>query len=164
MLRTLIALAALVVAAPASAGNICVVDFQQALQKTKKGQETQSRLQQAYATRMSELEKQKKDLQTAFEDYEQRKLILNDEARQEAEQNLMSRQQKLQSDMLRYEQELSKQQREALNVLAEEMKTTTTAIAGTKDCDVVLDRQAVVYNSPVVIDLTSLLIQKYNGG
>jgi outer membrane protein len=156
------ALLALVMALPAWAGGIAVIDFQRAVQETSEGQQASARIEQAYASRQSEIRRQQQELQTALEDYEQRKLILNDEARRAAEEDLMARQRKLQEDAVRFEQEMQKQYMEAVSDLDQKMRDMSARIAKERGYDLVLDKQVVVFAGTDVVDMTDELIKRYD--
>ena len=65
---------ALLQSAPALAGKIAYVDFERAVSQSHEAQAAQKRLQQVYASKLAELQRQQEQLQKAVEDYEQKKL------------------------------------------------------------------------------------------
>ncbi|MFK7929843.1 MAG: OmpH family outer membrane protein, partial [Myxococcota bacterium] len=93
MLRLCVLVISLGLTLPAMAGGIAYVDFQSAVNDSTKGQSAQKRLEQMYAARKVEVDKQKAQLEKALTQYEQQKLILTDQARAQAEQTLMMQQQ-----------------------------------------------------------------------
>lgn len=157
-----LALTVLLAAVPALAAGTAVVDFQRAVNETNEGKNAQGKLEQMYASRRGEIDRQRTELQTAIQDYEQRKLIMNDEARQQAEQDIYNKQRKLETDLVRYEQEMQQQYMQLVADLDQKMRAMTGTIAKEKGYDLVLDSQAVVYAGGSVIDMTDELIRRYN--
>jgi outer membrane protein len=162
MLRPFFLLLTLVVASPSLAGGLAYVDFQRAVNETTSGQNAQKKLEQTYAAKRGQIEQQKQALQQSLVNYEQRKLILNDEARRAAEQDIMAKQQKLEADVVRYEQEMQEQYMELVSELDTKMRAMAGTIAKERGYDMVLDKAAVVYASAASVDMTDELIRRYN--
>jgi outer membrane protein len=144
------------------AGGIAVVDFQRAVNETTEGKTAQKKLESMYSSRKAELLRQQQDLATAIQDYEQKKLILNDDARRSAEQAIYTRQSKLETDLVKYEQEMQEQYMNLVSSLDGKMRTLSATIAKEKGYDVVLDQAAVIYAGGTTVDMTAELIRRYN--
>ncbi|TVQ92718.1 MAG: OmpH family outer membrane protein [Deltaproteobacteria bacterium] len=163
MSRSLLIAALLFISTPALAGKIAIVDFQRALAETKDGQAAQKRLEDGMSSRRAQLENQRQDLEKLYKDYESRKLILNDEARRAAEQDIVSRQRKLEADAYRFEQEMQQEYVEIVSDLDARMRELSAKIAKEKGYELVLDQTAVVYSGGETVDMTADLIRRYNG-
>jgi len=146
------------------AGGIAYVDFQSAVNDSTKGQSAQKRLEQMYAARKVEVDKQKAQLEQALTQYEQQKLILTDQARAQAEQTLMMQQQQMQQDMLKYQSEMEQKYTNELSKLDQELRTLSGAIAKEKGFDLVIDKAVVVYSGAGVTDMTAEVIRRFNAG
>ena len=85
-LAILVAVVGLTLSSPALAGGIAYVDFARAADESTEVKAEQERLQKLYAAKLAELQKQSDDLKKAFEDYENRKLIMTEDARAQADQ------------------------------------------------------------------------------
>ena len=155
---------ALLQSAPALAGKIAYVDFERAVSQSHEAQAAQKRLQQVYASKLAELQRQQEQLQKAVEDYEQKKLILTDDARGQAEQQLYLQQQTLQQNMMTYQQEMDAQVAEELQKLDAKLRNVSGAIAKERGYDLVVDKAIVVYAGADVVDMTDAVIQAYNSG
>lgn len=164
MLRLCVLIVSLGLSVPALAGGIAFVDFQSAVNDSNRGQSAQKRLEQMYAARKGEIDKQKSDLEQAFAQYDQQKLILTDEARAQAEQSLMMKQQQLQQDMMKYQTEMEQNYSNELAKLDAELRTLSGTIAKEKGFDLVIDKAVVVYSGPAVTDMTAEVIRRYNAG
>ena len=164
MLRLCVLIVSLGLSVPALAGGIAFVDFQSAVNDSNRGKSAQKRLEQMYAARKSEIDKQKSDLEQAFAQYDQQKLILTDEARAQAEQSLMMKQQQLQQDMMKYQTEMEQNYSNELAKLDAELRTLSGTIAKEKGFDLVIDKAVVVYSGPAVTDMTAEVIRRYNAG
>jgi Skp family chaperone for outer membrane proteins len=90
MYRLVATLLMLATAAPSLAADvkICVVDAESAINATREGKAAQASLKTSYAAKESELEAKRAKLQADIEDYEQRRLILSEDARRQEEQRL----------------------------------------------------------------------------
>lgn len=162
--RALFLTAALSIFAPAAqaACIVAVVDFQRAVTETDEGKAAQTKLDTMYATRKSEIEKLQSDLEKEFKEYEQKALILSDDARKEAEQNLLVKQQRFESTYGQYQQEMQQAYFTLLQELDNQMRTLSASIAKEKTYCLVLDKAAVVYAGGEAIEMTDELIRRYN--
>lgn len=162
MLRWFTLLIALFVATPAMAGALAVVDFQRAVNETEEGQAAQTRLDTMYGTRKAEIERLQTELEKEIEDYQARAMILSEDARADAEQNLMVKQQRFEATYMQYQQEMQQTYLTLLQDLDQKMRTLSEAIAKEKQYDLVLDRAAVIYVGGATVDMTDELIRRYN--
>lgn len=162
MVRLLLVLFALVSCLPAHAGGIAVVDFQRAVNETDEGKAAQGRLDAMYGSRKSEIERLQKELETEIKDYQARAMILSEDARAEAEQALMMKQQRFEATYGQYQQEMQQTYYSLLQELDQKMRTMSAAIAKEKQFDLVVDKAMVIYNGGSTSDMTDELIQRYN--
>ena len=163
-MRHLALLGLLVSSTPAMAAGIAVVDFQRAVTETDEGKAAQQRLDAMYASRKTEIEKMQSDLETELKDFQARAMILSEEARAEAEQTLMVKQQQFQALYVQYQQEMQQNYFTLLQDLDTKMRALTETIAREKGFDLVVDRAAIVYVGGGTIDMTDELIVRYNKG
>jgi Skp family chaperone for outer membrane proteins len=147
-------------ASPALAAN-CVVDFQKAVETTDEGKSAQSRMDTMLETRRGEMARMQSDLENEAKEFQQKAMILSEQARAEAEQALMAKQQRFQQTAMQYEGELAQTYNMLLSELGEKMRSLSITIAKERKCDILLDSAAVVYGGSSV-DLTSELVTKYN--
>lgn len=164
------AFAALIAATALSASTahaadikLCVLDAQSALNETKEGKAAQKRLETLFASKQTELENMQKELQKQFEDYEQRKLILSDSAKQEQERTLMEKQQKLQMSAMQAEQEMQQTYMQLLSGMEEKLLSVAEALGAKKGCTLLVPKEATIYVGPGVVDLTSEVIVSLDG-
>lgn len=158
----LAAFVALLVAEPAWAMKIAVVDFQTAVTQTTEGKAAQAKLDSMYGSRKTEIEKCVTDFQKAYKDFESRQLLLSEAAQQAEGRDLMLKQQKCEEMNARYTQEMQKTYYDLLSDLDEKMRTMCERIAKEKAYDLVVDRAAAVYFGGEVIDMTPELVRRYN--
>lgn len=163
-MRHLALLGLLVSSTPAFASGIAVVDFQRAVTETDEGKSAQQRLDAMYSSRKTEIEKMQSDLEAELQDFQARAMILSEEARAEAEQGLMVKQQQFQSLYVQYQQEMQQNYYTLLQDLDTKMRALTETIAREKGYDLVVDRAAIVYVGGSTVDMTDELIVRYNKG
>jgi Skp family chaperone for outer membrane proteins len=157
-----LACASLLVAAPAFATKLCGVDFQKAVTDTNEGKAAQTKIDGMYATRKGELERMQAELEKAIKDYQGRSMILAPEARAQEEQKLGLQQQTFERTYTGYQQEMQQTYATLLGDLDEKMRTVAATVGKEQTCSVVLDRAVVVYAGPDFVDVTTILVQKYN--
>lgn len=162
MLRATLVFLMLLVAAPAFAGPIAVVDFQRAVTETEQGKSAQSKIDNMYDTRKVEIERMQKDLEKEIQDFQARAMILSEQARMEQEQQLMAKQQRFQQTSMQYEVELQQTYSGLLSELDQKMRALSAVIAKEKGYDLVLDRAVVVHMGGSVVDMTADLVARYN--
>lgn len=154
-------LAALVFAPQAFAGP-CIVDFQKAVTETEEGKSAQQKIDTMLETRRNEVAKMQSDFEQEVKDLQSRAMILSDEARAEAEQQLMMKQARLQQTAAQYEMELGQTYNVLLSELDQKMRSLSITIAKEKGCDPLFDAGAVVYAGGSTTDITLELVSKYN--
>lgn len=162
MLRQIALLLVLLCATVAEAGTIAVVDFERAVNETEEGKAAQSQLESMYASRKTELDSMRVDLEKEFADYQQRATVMSDTARKEAEAGIVAKQERFQQLYMQYEQEMQTTYYQLLADLDTKMRALTTTIAREKAFDLVVDKAAVVYVGGSTVDLTDDLIKRYN--
>lgn len=162
MIRHLTLFIILFFATVAEAGTIAVVDFERAVNETDEGKSAQAQLESMYASRKSELDSIRGELEKEFKDYETRSAVMSDTARAEVEQSIMAKQQRFQQMYMQYEQEMQSTYYQLLADLDAKMRTLTGKIAKEKSYSLVVDKDAVVYVGSDTVDMTNDLIQRYN--
>jgi len=162
MFRAFAIAVAISASVPAFAGGVAVVDFQKAVNETDEGKTAQSKLDGMYSTRMAEIQKKEAALKKEIEDFQSRAMVLSATARAEEEQALMMKQQQFQQLSMQYEQEMQQTYYTMLQELDKKMRATSAVVAKEKGYDLVLDRAAVIYMGGSTIDMTDVLVQRYN--
>ncbi|MCB9681575.1 MAG: OmpH family outer membrane protein [Alphaproteobacteria bacterium] len=152
----------LVLPAAASAGDLklCTVDAQTALNETEEGKAAQKRLESMYASKQADLDKMQKDLERELQDYDQRKMILADSARQEQERKLLEKRQTFQNTVMQAEQEMQQTYNTLLSDMEDKLMGVASAVGKEKGCTVLFPKEATIYVSSDVVDVTSDVIKK----
>jgi Skp family chaperone for outer membrane proteins len=158
----LLAVGSLFAASPAFATKVCGVDFQKAVNDTIEGKAAQTKIDGMYSTRKGELERMQSELEKAIQDYQGRSMILAPEARAQEEQKLGLQQQTFERTYQQYQQEMQQTYGSLLGDLDEKMKAVASTIGKEQACTVVLDRAVVVFAGPDFVDVTQLLVDRYN--
>lgn len=161
MIRAFVLTATTLLAAQAHAGT-CIVDFQKAVTETDEGKGAQQKIDTMLETRRTEVAKMQSDFEQEVKDLQSRAMILSDDARAEAEQQLMMKQGRLQQTAAQYEMELGQMYNTLLSELDQKMRSLSITIAKEKSCDPLLDAGAVVYAGASTTDITAELVAKYN--
>lgn len=161
----LIALAPLLGSVDAQAADLklCVVDAEAALNETTEGKAATQQLETLYAAKQAELERLASSLEKEFQDYESRKAILSDSARQEQERALMGKQAELQQLAMESDQMMQMKYGELLSGMEEKLLDVAAKVGEQKGCSLLLQKAAAVYVSTAVIDVTKDVIQAIDG-
>jgi outer membrane protein len=139
--------------------KICVVDAQTALNETAEGKAAQTRLESMFAAKKAELDKMQTDLQKEMTDYESRKMILSDTARQTTEKGLLEKQQKFQALVMQSEQDMQQQYMTLLSGMEDKLMKTAEALGAKSGCTILFPKEATIYAGPGVVDLTAQIIK-----
>ncbi len=152
----------MVTAVPAMAQSMAVVDFMSAAERTSEGKKANTKLEALYASRQSELDRLKTELEKEVAEYQTQAMIMSESARAEREQALGMKQAQLQQAAMQAEAELGQMQMELTTDLGEKMRAVAQAIAKEKGYDLVIDKAVAVFAGPAVPDITDALVTKYN--
>jgi len=158
----MVALVVCMVSTPAWATKLCSIDFQTAVNDTAEGKAAQSKIDGMYSTRKSELERMQNDLEKAMQDYQSRQLILSADAKQQEEQKLGLQQQTFEKTYGQYQQEMQQTYQDLLGDLDGKMRAVAQVVGKEQSCSIIIDKAAVVFAGAETVDVTSMLVTKYN--
>ncbi|MEL6444631.1 MAG: OmpH family outer membrane protein [Bacteroidota bacterium] len=158
-LAALVALTLAPVAAQAQDVKIGYLDPDLLLARMPEARDVQSQLQQRLQADQQELATLQQNLAERYQDYEQNASVLNDEARQQREQELLSMQQDLQSAQQEKLQALQQQEAQLLQPLYDKLQTAIDQVAGEQGIAIVFSTRAndapvVLYAGANAVDLT----------
>lgn len=162
MLRFLSVFIVLIMSQTAVASKIAVVDFQRAVTETTEGKQAQAQLDSMYESKKKAIENMQTEIQQAYQDYQGQKAILSNDAKQAAEQKLMVQQQRFEQTYMQYQNEMQQSYMQMLQGLDKKMRAMTYTIGKEKGYSLVLDKAVVVYAGHDTIDITDVLINRYN--
>ena len=159
-----VSVAAFLVVAPgtAFAEKLCTIDFQKAVTDTAEGKAAQAKIDNMYATRKGELERMQTELQKAVEDYQKRAAILSNEARTAEEQKLALQQRTFEQTYMQFQDEMQQTYTSMLGELDGKMRQIAIAVGKESSCTIVIDTAVVVYAGTDVLDVTGMLVTRYN--
>jgi outer membrane protein len=146
----------------AFAEKLCTIDFQRAVTDTAEGKAAQSKIDNMYATRKGELERMQSELQKAVEDYQKRAAILSNEARSAEEQKLALQQRTFEQTYMQFQDEMQQTYMSMLGDLDGKMRLIAVAVGKENTCSIVIDTAVVVYAGTDVLDVTGMLVTRYN--
>jgi outer membrane protein len=154
----------LATAAPSLAADvkICVVDAESAINATREGKAAQASLKTSYAAKESELEAKRAKLQADIEDYEQRRLILSEDARRQEEQRLEQMTQEFQMLLGQADAEMQQTYMKLLEDLQVKLLEVASSLGARQGCTVLLQKAAAIYTDSSVLDLTEMLVKEYD--
>jgi Skp family chaperone for outer membrane proteins len=163
-MRMLATLSLLLFTATASAADvkICVIDAEAAITNTKEGKAALQGLQTAAAAKEAELTKMQEQYQLELQDYEQRKLILSQDARAQEEAGLMDKGRQLEAFYGQAQMEMQQASMDVLGGLQEKLLQVASTLGARKGCTVLLQQAAAIYVDSSVENLTQTLVTDYD--
>ena len=162
MARMLFLFIATWMTSPVHAQTIAVASFDGAMARTSEGRKVTSRIESSMNARQSELMRQQNEFERAVEEYQKGALVMSAEARATKEQDLATQQASLQQAAMTAQNELTEMQTNLVYQLSEKLRVVVGRIAVEKGYDLVLDASSVPFVGSSVIDITDLLVQRYD--
>jgi outer membrane protein len=145
--------------------RIAVVDLQRALQETEDGRRAKARLKRLFKQRQEELDKRQTELKQLSEDLEKQGAVLSAEARQERVESLQKKALELQQLYVQYQRELAEKEAELTSQIIARMEQILRRIGQTENYTLIVERsEGGVVWTPTNLDLTDVVIQRYNSG
>ncbi|MBI5070092.1 MAG: OmpH family outer membrane protein [Deltaproteobacteria bacterium] len=163
-MRTALALATLLLAAPAAAETkIGYVDFQRALNEVDEGKVAQGTLKKDFEEKQKQLDKDKTDLDRMQAEFEKQAAVLSEEARRDRAIEIQKRMAEAQGKLLGFQKELAERERLATRAIFDKMVAITREIADAEGVGIVFEKNdAGIVVAPASLDLTNELVRKYN--
>ncbi|MGA1600350.1 MAG: OmpH family outer membrane protein [bacterium] len=161
----LLTLGVLLIALPALAFKVGVVDLNRALNESEEGIRSKNLLEAQGRQKQEELRLQEEELQKLAADLRNNPL-LTEQARQQKEQELRQKQQTLQGQLRQFEQQLRGEERNLTMQIFAELKNVIRTISLNGEFDLVLERnaaqQVILFSKEEPPDLTQQVIDRYN--
>ena len=164
MFRILLTATLYIVSIPAFADGIAIVDFQKALSEVEEGKRTESELNVLMTQKQGEVQQLQLQLQNQMQQYQQQQALLSEQARMEKEQALYQLQTEAQQAAYNAEMEFQQIYTQKMEGLIGKMRVIAEEVAAEKKYDLVLEatESGMIYSSPSVDDITSIVVTKYN--
>ena len=162
-----IALATVILAGSASTADaqvkIGVVDLQRAINETEDGRQAKRRLKKVFDERQESLNAAQEGLKTQKESLERQQDVLSKDAFQKKVEKYQADLMALQNEYVQYQQELSTKEAELTQKILEKMQGILRRIGQTDGYTMIIEaNEGGVVWVPANLDLTDVLIQKYN--
>lgn len=146
----------------AYAQTIAVVSFDGAMARSAEGKRVTARIESSMSARQAELVAQQTQFERAVEEYQKGALVMSVEARTARETELANQNAALQQAALQAQNDLTELQTNLVYQLTEKLRATVTKIALEKGYDIVLDTSTIPFVGSNVVDITDLLVQRYD--
>jgi len=163
-MRTALALATLLLAAPAAAETkIGYVDFQRALNEVDEGRVAQGTLKKDFEEKQKQLDKDKTDLDRMQAEFEKQAAVLSEEARRDRAIEIQKRMAEAQGKLLGFQKDLADRERVATRAIFDKMVAITREISDAEGFTLVFEKNdSGLVVAPSSLDLTNELVRKYN--
>jgi outer membrane protein len=149
----------------AQAVKIAVVDLQRAINETEDGRKAKDRLKKLFESRQQGLDKKQQDLKKLKDELDQQKNVLSRDALDTKVESYQKQLVDLQQIYVEYQRELAEKEGELTKSIVERMEKILRRIGQTDGYSMIVERgeSGVIY-VPTNLDLTDILIQRYNAG
>jgi len=148
----------------AFAQSIATVDFQRAINESKKGAAAQAQLEAIFKEKQDAIAGMEQELMTKQEEYQKQAMVLTDTARAAKEQELMQLQGVYQQTAYSAEAEMQQTYGQLMEGLIVELQGVAEKIGDEKGYTLVLEvtEGGVIYAGKGVTDITDALIARYD--
>lgn len=151
--------------ASAQAVKIAVVDLQRAINETEDGRKSKEKLKKLFESRQTGLDKKQNDLKKLKDEIEKQQSLWTPEVRQQKIESYQKQLVELQQVYVDYQRELAEKEGELTKSIVERMEKILRRIGQTEGYTLIVERnEAGVIYVPTNLDLTDLVIQRYNAG
>jgi len=152
-------------AASAQAAKIGVVDLQRAINETEDGRKSKDKLKKLFESRQTGLDKKQEDLKKLKEEIEKQQSLWTPEVRQQKFESYQKQLADLQQIYVDYQRELAEKEGELTKTIVERMEKILRRIGQTDGYTLIMERsEAGIIYVPTNLDLTDIVIQRYNAG
>lgn len=143
--------------------KIAVVDMQRAINETEEGRKAKAKLKQLFEQRQKTLNNKQQELKSLKQDIEKQRNVLSQQALQKKLESYQKAVMELQTVYSEYQRELSGKEAELTQHIVEKMREILRRIGQSQGYTLIIEsNEAGVVWVPSNLDLTDLLIQKYN--
>ena len=151
--------------ASAQAAKIGVVDLQRAINETEDGRKSKDKLKKLFESRQTGLDKKQEDLKKLKEEIEKQQSLWTPEVRQQKFESYQKQLADLQQIYVDYQRELAEKEGELTKTIVERMEKILRRIGQTDGYTLIMERsEAGIIYVPSNLDLTDIVIQRYNAG
>jgi outer membrane protein len=149
----------------AQAAKIAVVDLQRAINETEDGRKSKDKLKKLFESRQQGLDKKQQDLKKLKDELDQQKNVLSRDALETKVESYQKQLVDLQQIYVEYQRELAEKEGELTKSIVERMERILRRIGQTDGYSMIVERgEAGVIYVPTNLDLTDVVIQRYNAG
>lgn len=149
----------------AQAAKIAVVDLQRAITETEDGRKAKDRLKKLFESRQKGLDQKQQELKKLKDELDQQKNVLSRDALEAKVESYQKQLVELQQVYVDYQRELAEKEGELTKTIVERMEKILRRIGQTEGYSLIVERgeSGVIY-VPSNLDLTDVVIQRYNAG
>jgi outer membrane protein len=149
----------------AQAAKVAIVDLQRAINETEEGRKAKDRLKKLFESRQQGLDKKQQELKKLKDELDQQKNVLSREALETKVESYQKQLVDLQQIYVEYQRELAEKEGELTKTIVERMERILRRIGQTDGYSLIMERsEAGVIYVPTNLDLTDVVIQRYNAG
>ena len=159
----LLSLVCLPTLASAAHFKVAIVDLQKAINEVNEGKKAKAKLKKEVARKQKALNGRQEELKKLKEEYDAKKLLMKDRARQQMEMELQRRLVELQQSLVENQKTLAAQEARETGKILQKLQAITKKIADSEKFTLVLVNSGdnILYANPSY-DITNQVIREYN--
>lgn len=149
----------------AAQGKVGVVDFQRAINETEEGRKAKAQLKKVFEQKQTSLDKRQNELKAMKDTLEKQKNVLARDVLQKKFEDYQKSYMELQQTYMEYQKELQQKEGELTKQIVQRMEVILRRIGQAEGYAMIVERnEGGVVWAPTNLDLTDLVIQRYNAG
>lgn len=141
-----ICLSAAMWSASSMAGNIAVIDMQKIFQNSKQVKQINDGLEKEFASQKKSLEDLGKQLQGNIDKFKKDQSVMDSKTADNLKNSIRDQEQKYQQEQTDLQRKQFEAQNKAMTEFLDKIKNIVKGMAATKDVDVVLPKNALLYS------------------
>ncbi len=141
-----ICLSAAMWSASSMAGNIAVIDMQKIFQNSKQVKQINDGLEKEFASQKKSLEALGKQLQANIDKFKKDQSVMDSKTADNLKNSIRDQEQKYQQEQTDLQRKQFEAQNKAMTEFLDKIKNIVKGMAATKDVDVVLPKNALLYS------------------
>ena len=139
------------------AAGVAVIDMQQIFQNSKQVKQINDGLEKQFAVQKESVDSLSKQLQANIDKYKKDQTVMDTKTANSLKDSIRSQEQKLQQQQTDLQRQLFEAQNKAMTQFLDKIKSIVKSMASTKDYDVVLPKNALLYSKDN-LDITSQVL------
>lgn len=143
--------------------KIATVNVAQVLQNSSQVSADRKIIDDKFHSRFTQIQSAQKDLDNKAADLQKNELTMQSKDIQQAKQQLMSEQQKIEAMQQSFQHDLTAEKQKEMQALADHLQETVKKVASQGNYNLVLAKATVLYTDSAIPDITDQVAKAFDG-